>query len=153
MGTAYRFTPVKRETFLALIRLGTRPIAAARMVGVDPKTAKNYARSNPEFAEDVELAHYEAAEPIEAKIYEAALAGEPWAIEKWTKAYNPAVWGVKPTELHVTGEISHSIEDLVPLDVILELQGRAFQRQDDLALGRGDDEIVDAEVIEDEVED
>ncbi len=145
----YRFTPDKQQAFLALIRMGTRPIAAANAIGVHPKTAKRYARSNPDFAEELELAHYEAAEPIEEKVREAALDGEPWAVKMWLEAWNPAQWGAKPKQVEISGEISHVIEDLGPIEGILELQRRALTRQDDLALGAGD-EIVDAEVVEDD---
>lgn len=153
----YRFTPERREAFLALIRLGNRPIAAARAVGVHPKTAKNFARSHPEFAEEVELAHHEAAEPIEEVIYAAAKEGEPWAAKMWLEAWNPAQWGAKPKQVEVSGTITHELGEGSPEDDILEIQRRALQREDDLALGTGndedEDEIVDAEVIDEQGED
>ena len=82
----YRFTPEKQEAFLALIRLGTRPLAAASSLDLAANTVKNYARSTPDFAEAMELAHHAAAEPIEEKIYEAALDGDPWAVKLWLTA-------------------------------------------------------------------
>ncbi len=153
MGTNFRFTPDKQEAFLALVRLGNRPIAAARAVGVHPKTVKNFSRSHPQFAEELELAHHEAAEPIESVIYAAAKVGEPWAAKMWMEAWNPAQWGARPKQVEVSGKIVHELGDGAPVDDILELQNRALQRQDDLTLGMAhdeDDEIVDAEVIEDD---
>jgi hypothetical protein len=152
----FRFTPDKQEAFLALVRMGTRPIAAARAIKVHPDTVKRFARSNPEFADSIESAHHEAAEPIEEVVYRAAMDGEPWAAKAWLEAWNPAQWGAKPTQVKVSGEISHIIGDLGPADAILELQGRALGREADLALGAGDpdsdsdSEIVDAEIIDDD---
>lgn len=148
MATNFRFTPSKQQAFLALIRLGTRPIAAARAIGVHPRTAKNFARSNPDFADELELAHFEAAEPVEEVIYKAALDGEPWATKVWLEAWNPKQWGSRPKEVRISGEISHKVEELGPTESIIELQRRALQRQDDLMLGEGEEEeeIFDVEV-------
>tara|TARA_R110002126_G_scaffold114762_1_gene253390 strand:- start:107 stop:805 length:699 start_codon:yes stop_codon:yes gene_type:complete len=149
----YRFTPEKQEAFLALIRLGTRPLAAASSLDLAANTVKNYARSTPDFAEAMELAHHAAAEPIEEKIYEAALDGDPWAVKLWLTAYNPEVWGAQTQKVEISGEISHIVGEGSPMSDIIELQQRALQRSDDRALGTAseeEEEILDIEILEPE---
>lgn len=142
----YRFTPDVQEAFLALIRLGNRPFAAARSVGVDPRTAQAFAKKNPDFADRLRLAHHEAAEPIEANLYQAAVEHkEPWAIKMWLAAYNPDQWGAKPQQLQVSGTVTHELEG-TPLEKLQALQERAFERQDALELT----EATEAEIIEED---
>lgn len=150
----YRFTPDKQEAFLALIRLGSRPLAAAKSLGLAANTVKNYARSTPTFAEALELAHHTAAEPIEANLYEAALEGDQWAVKLWLTAYNPEVWGAQTQKVEISGEINHVVGEGSPMSDILELQQRALQRSDDQALGSAheeeEEEILDIEIISEE---
>ena len=143
----YKFTPEKQEAYLSDIRKGLRDSTAAKAVGVDTRTPRNFAERNPDFAERLELAHEEAADPVEQKLYDAALDGEPWAVNKWLEA-NSKRWRPKAAKLEISGEVIHSIEG-APLDKLLALQERAIGREEALQLT---EHIEDAEIVEEEEE-
>jgi hypothetical protein len=142
--------PDARARMLDLIRLGHGRHAAARAIGVSPDAYRNYLRHDPEFEELIEQAVSESMEPVTAMLREKAINKQDVTAAKEYRAFVDRE--APPPAQRVDVRHKHQI-DLGALgsgnaDALADLQARALERQAAAQL-EADNEVVDAEVIED----
>lgn len=101
-----------KEAWLTLIRAGKGRHAAARQLGVDPRTVRRHLAADASFREAFELADEEAWEPAEDRLLAAAKEGEPWAILKGLGHRHAARWGeqARKVDVAVTGGVKVDVE-------------------------------------------
>lgn len=99
------FSPMLKEDFVTLLRKGKLRFEACRQLEVTPTQVQYAYRNDPDFRADVDSALLEATEPIEGALYQAALAGEPWAVQKWLQHRDKERWGPQEQKITVTHEL------------------------------------------------
>lgn len=82
------------ERYLGELRMGSGRHRAARSLGVSASAVSAWIKSAGRESEAAEAqeAEEEALEKVEDVLFEAALAGEPWAVDKWLKHRAPEKW-------------------------------------------------------------
>lgn len=107
-----------RPKFIAALDEGGQLAAAARSVGVDPKTVWNYRQKDPEFARQVRESLECAIERVEDTLYRMAMSGEDTtATIFFLKTRKPQVYGDR-----LRAEEVESIKASARREVIAEMQ-------------------------------
>lgn len=139
--------PHLRERFCDQLRAGHGKGEACRIVGLNPKTFRDYYKANPEFREAVEDAISESVEPVIATLRELAIEGDVTAAKEYLRNVAPPPRSEKrdPTEINVN--VKHEL-DPGQISDIRELEAMVRARA---ALPAADYEYEyeDAEIVED----
>jgi hypothetical protein len=149
--TPYKFNEELQMRYLQLRYLGQGHITAARRVGVHPKTVQRFMAGHPDFRDEVNNARKQLVEVAELGLFEALENREPWAITFALNKFKEARpdWGDhKSIDVTVEGSIEH-VAALPAAEQVAELTRRMAERK---SLERGEPEIIEGEVIEDEDE-
>jgi hypothetical protein len=91
-NSSVKFSSLKRQAYLDLLRQGTRRGAAAEAVGVHRDTIRNTMLADPEFAAAVDAAEMDANELVENSLFTQAVKGNTTAIQVWLYNRNPNRW-------------------------------------------------------------
>lgn len=92
---ALKFTPEKREEYLAELRKGNLKFESARLVGISYRTVERHMADDDDFAADVRRATAEAREGVEKVLHDLALEGDLGAIKMWLTAHDRSTYGDK----------------------------------------------------------
>jgi hypothetical protein len=115
---AIRFTRARRESYLAFLRQGLRPMAAARSVGIDPWAVRNYRRRDPVFAAEYDDALEEALEQVEDAAYQMAIAGNTALIQFILTNRAPTRWKREPyAQVSVTANTAVTMANPVEMSL------------------------------------
>ena len=142
------FSPEKRAAYVALRAQGEGHHATCQRLSVSPSTVNAFIEGDPEYRELVETTIQAGIDVAEKKLMEAVEAGEPWAIKMLLSTQRRNKWAEKQTVEH-TGTVTHELV-AKGTDGIIELQRKARERQLAIEGGTEEEDIVDAEVIEDD---
>lgn len=158
VGRPSKFTEATREKVLTALRMGHYRSVAAAYAGISHETLRRWLKEaeNPTadaefrgFRDSVDVAEAQAEAIDLGLIRQAARDGE-WRAAAWRlERSHPDRWGKKDrSEVHVSGQIDHSVEVRVGADPIsIAALARSLGERSAEAVDLG--EIVDAEVVED----
>jgi hypothetical protein len=79
--TFEKFSAIKREKYLKLLREGNHRTTASRAVGVSHALVCMYRQAYPEFAQEEEHAEMEANGQVENALFQAAIKGNVTACQ------------------------------------------------------------------------
>jgi hypothetical protein len=94
------FTADMKRLYIDLLRKGQRRFAAAKSLGISPRTISKHIRRYPQFASAVLLAEVVACDKVENALYKQALKGNVKAIEIWLYNRSPDRWADKRSVEH-----------------------------------------------------
>jgi hypothetical protein len=114
---AKRFDPEARELFLAHLRAGMRPGAAAEILDFPRHVVAGYISEHPEFGAQVLEAEQDAVEHVEEALYQAAISGSVAACKLWLdrvgagRRSSPPSGDVPAGAMESGGELGRIIDD------------------------------------------
>lgn len=124
----YKFTDEVRDEYLDQLRNGSRRMTAARNIGLDPSTPRNYAREHPEFADQVRESELESYEQVEDALFMAASSGNVTACIFYLTNRQPDRWQdrrVPKVEMSGSVKVELSVDELRARAVSLIEDARA----------------------------
>lgn len=140
---ARKFTPEKREQYLAELRKGNLKYESARMVGISYRTVERHMADDDEFADAVRRATAEAREGVEKVLRDLALEGDLGAIKMWLTAHDRSTYADKQkVEIDATPaalELSRN----EAFSRLAELQATLEARQARMLANGSEPEIID----------